>query len=181
MWFGAESLGEKSVVPIAALVILFVPYMKPVLAPVSWKSLSDKCEAGVCLQSTPSTCGPTSAVNVLHYFGRAASERELAKESFTYKGGTENWYMARAMRRRGMRVRVVADGDLRSVATPAIAGVILKGGAGHFIAILGKNGEQFTVIDPLVGRLQLDVSELNSRYRFTGFYMVVSEAGRAGS
>jgi len=62
---------------------------------------------GVCLQTTYSTCGPASSASLLQAFGQDASEQQLARESFTSKGGTEIWYLARAFRRRGFRTNFV--------------------------------------------------------------------------
>src|SRR5260370_33026524 len=60
-----------------------------------------------CLQTTYSTCGPASSASLLQAFGQDASEQQLARESFTSKGGTEIWYLARAFRRRGFRTNFV--------------------------------------------------------------------------
>lgn len=69
--------------------ILLVPYVKPVIAPLE-VPLQNRWSGGVCLQSTPSTCGPCSAITLLRQYGINASERDLARECFTYRGGTEN-------------------------------------------------------------------------------------------
>ncbi len=106
--------------------------------------------------------------------GRPASEQEIAREAFTSRGGTENWYLARALRRRGFDVTFdiepAASGIIRS---PAIAGVVLRGGAGHFIAILESAGDAVTLVDPLDGKHTIAKAALNDRYRFTGFFMAV--------
>lgn len=72
-------------------------------------------------------------------FGVAANEKQLAGECLTSRGGTEIWYIARAFERRGFsaNVRIQSPNDL-SPPIPAIAGVVLPGGAGHFIAILNE-------------------------------------------
>lgn len=48
---------------------------------VSW-------EAGVCLQSTTSTCGPAAATTLLHYAGVETTEAELARLCLTTDHGT---------------------------------------------------------------------------------------------
>ncbi len=169
-----ETLGEKLVAPIALLVLVGLPFSKSALAPVDLSHLQQECKGEVCLQSTQSTCGPASAATILKSFGRTASERELAQEAFTYRGGTESWYLARALRRRGLDADFVFQSpDAKSVPAPSIAGVVLKGGSGHFIAILDSTPESVIIADPLVGRIDIKRSDLKNRYRFTGFFLAV--------
>jgi hypothetical protein len=96
-----DSAGERIVLPLIASGLLLVPFLKPLLDPVDLDQLSERCDGEVCMQSTGSTCGPASAATILRALGKPGSERELASEAFTSRGGTENWYLARALRRRG--------------------------------------------------------------------------------
>lgn len=164
---------------IAILVLgIVAPHMKPLLAPVASHRFSDRWNDNVCMQSTPSSCGAASAATIFLGLGNSLSEQDIAKECFTYLGGTENWYIARAFRQRGCTVayrieRGLPD-DLR---TPAIAGVRV-GGVGHFIAILDRSDGKFTTGDPLVGPEKLDMGEMDKKFDFTGFFM---EIGREGN
>lgn len=173
-WWEPESFGEKAVVPAALLVLVAVPYIKPVLDPLDLTKLKDQCEGEVCLQSTFSTCGPASAATVLKSFGKTASEKELARESLTSRGGTEIWYLARALQRRGVATSVVIRprGETETP-SPAIAGVVLPGNAGHFIAILSNDEERVTIADPLKGKFVVAKADLVNRYQFTGFFLVL--------
>lgn len=169
-----ETLGERLVVPIGLVILVGLPFSKTVLAPIEIAALHETCESEVCLQSTPSTCGPSSAATVLKHYGFEASEKELAREALTYRGGTENWYLARALRRRGFDADfLVQPSESPTIPSPSIAGVRLEGGTGHFIAILQTDGEDVVIGDPLIGKLKLRRAELNRRYRFTGFFLVV--------
>ena len=47
------------------LVGLAVPYIKPLIAPLEFEELTAQCPGGICLQSTPSTCGPASVASIL--------------------------------------------------------------------------------------------------------------------
>ena len=171
-----ETLGEKLVAPLALLVLVGLPFSKSALDPVDLSRLQQECKGEVCLQSTMSTCGPSSAATILKSFGRTASERELAKEAFTYRGGTESWYLARALRSRGFDADFVFQSpEATSVPAPSIAGVVLKGGTGHFVAVLDSTPESVVIGDPLVGRMEIKRSDLKSRYRFTGFFLVVRQ------
>jgi len=174
-----QTLGEKLVSPLALGVLLFVPFMKSTLDPVDYSQLLQQCDGAVCMQSTPSTCGPSSAATLLKQFGQKASEQELARESFTYRGGTEVWYLARALRKRGFDIEfVIQPTDHLSPPVPAVAGVVLQGGAGHFIAIMNGSSDEITIGDPMKGELLIRREELRHAYHFTGFFMRIDRSGR---
>lgn len=80
------------------------PIIKPFIGSISADEMKNTWDGGVCLQSTPSTCGAASSATILKYFDIDASESELAKEAYSYSGGTEAWYLARAIRSRGLNV-----------------------------------------------------------------------------
>jgi hypothetical protein len=178
-WLQPQTLGEKSLCLGVLLLFTVIPFIKPVLSPIDVDHLQDRFENGVVLQSTFSTCGPASAATILRSLGQVVSEKELARESFTSRGGTENWYLARALRRRGFdvafQVQPVSSG---SIPSPAIAGVVLRGGAGHFIAILSDSGGQVTIADPLNGKHVITKAELTTYYHFTGFFMLIQPSVR---
>jgi hypothetical protein len=79
-----EAFGEELAIPEGLFVLLFIPFMKPVSTPLDSSQLKDRCDGEACLQSTPSTCGPTSAANVLWALGRPSSEKEPARAAYTY-------------------------------------------------------------------------------------------------
>ena len=156
-------------VPVGALLLILVPHLKPLLAPLDHSRLRDRCEGEVCLQSTPSTCGPASAAAVLRRLGIPATERELAVEARSSASGTEIWYLARALRARGVdAVARIAPGE---IVAPSIAGVVLPANAGHFVAVLRQTPAEVTVMDPLRGLTVIPRGELGRRYRFTGFFL----------
>ena len=157
-------------VPVGALLLILVPHLKPLLTPLDLSRLRDRCEGEVCLQSTPSTCGPASAATLLRRLGMAATERELAVEARSSASGTEIWYLARALRARGVdAVAMMAPGE---IVAPSIAGVLLRGNAGHFIAVLKQSPTEVTVMDPMHGMAVIPRAELAQRYRFTGFFLL---------
>ena len=171
----AETLGGKLFLPAALLAFVSVPFIKPVLDPIDLGSLQDHCPTAVCLQTTYSTCGPASSASLLQAFGQGGSERQLARECFTSKGGTEIWYLARAFRRRGFTTSfVVQSPDHISPPGPSIAGVVLPGGQGHFIALLHENNGQITVVDPLKGKFVVTSEQLKARYHFAGLFLVIA-------
>ena len=159
------------------LLILSAPYAKPLIAPLRG-TFAGRWVNGVCIQSTASTCGPASAATVLSYWGHTVSERELARECFTYGGGTENWYLARALRKRGLQAHYLLTAPTpKTLPFPSIAGTEYhgRGGSGHFIVILGQQEGRFLIGDPVVGRLLLTPEQLHQQYYPTGFFLVATD------
>lgn len=149
------------------------PIVKPLGRPIPQETFVDAWDGDVCLQSTPSTCGAASVATILSQYGVRASERTLAAEAHSYAGGTEAWYLARAIRRRGLETRFcISSGLDPEIPFPAVAGVRLES-TGHFIAILSRNGDRFQIGDPIIGREELTQKQLLERYVFTGFFMPI--------
>ena len=147
------------------------PVIKPFIGPIPDGSFRDKWDGEVCLQSTSSTCGAASTATILKQLGENVTEAELAEEAHSYAGGTEAWYLARAARSRGLAVAFeFSPGFPPADGLPAVVGVRL-GSIGHFIAILGQEGDKFVIGDPLRGRELLSREELEQRYEFTAFHM----------
>ena len=167
-------------IALLCLGVLLVPYLKPVIAPIR-RPLHDEWSQQVCLQSSSSTCGPASAATLLRRFGISVSERELARECFSYRGGTENWYVARALRQHGVEARyLITSPEPAVLPFPSMAGVQMGGSrtGGHFITVLGHEGDRTIIGDPLAGKLVLTPQQLRSRYYFTGFFLVASHAAQ---
>ena len=156
--------------------VTLAPVLKPLVGPVSAGGLSNRWDGDVCLQSTASTCGAASVATILRGCGVATTEAELAREAYSSASGTEAWYLARAVQKRGCPVRFYhSSGFDPNMPFPAVAGVCLKGD-GHFIAILARQGDRFRIGDPLMGAEELSRQELLERYTFTGFYMAIAKA-----
>jgi hypothetical protein len=171
-WNDAEKMAGRVAVPVVFGLIVLIPFMKPILDPLNTAALQNKCTGNVCLQSSGSTCGPASAATLLRGLGKNVTEKDLAVESYTYPGGTEAWYLARAIQRNGAEAEFIfTDSTLPS---PSIAGV--KMGGGHFIAIESATPGAVTFVDPLKGESTLTPTELRTRYRFTGFFLQVRPA-----
>lgn len=155
------------------LAMTMVPYLKPVLAPLPTDALSPKWENDVCLQSTPSTCGPASVATILRGLGLNVTEQEVATLAHTYAGGTEAWYLARLVRSKGLRAKFdFRHGMPEDLALPAMVGIRL-GNAGHFIAVLERNGEMLTIADPLSGKETVSLATLQKRCELTGFHLSI--------
>jgi hypothetical protein len=149
------------------------PHLKPIVAPLPASCFQDRWSDGVCLQSTSSSCGAASAATLLRACGLGATEAEIARRCFTSLGGTENWYLARFIRRQGFVVRMITGlGSAERIPVPCIAGVRI-GGAGHFIPVIAESATMYVTGDPLVGRQEWPKDRLRQQFGFTGFFMVV--------
>ena len=154
-----------------------VPYLKPIVRRPDWNMFRDVWSDDVCLQTSESSCGPACAATILRRLGKSATEKEIAAAAFTSRNGTENWYLARALRARGAQVQFVYEPDLNKPwPFPAIAGVRLpeSGNAGHFITVLDRVGDRYVIGDPITGKTVQTQSELRGSYDFTGFFLVIS-------
>lgn len=168
--------------PILALLCLglAVPYVKPLIAPIPARLFEELWRDGICLQSTYATCGPACAATILKKFGINESEKRLAWECHTYRGGTESWYLARALHRRGLSVKfLIGDGVIQDLPYPAIAGVRVNG-MGHFITILDKTTNGYLIGDPIptVGKREIRKDSLQTAYHWVGFFMVIKSPRR---
>jgi hypothetical protein len=158
----------------ALLALGAIPYLKPLIGPLPDSVFHELWQDGICLQSTPSTCGPASVTTILRRLGAQTSEQATARASFSYAGGTEAWYLARYVRTKGFVPRFYFRRTFApSVGLPAVVGVRL-GNAGHFIAVLDISGDQVTFADPLSGQEKIPLSQFQHRYEFTGFHMVIA-------
>jgi hypothetical protein len=155
------------------LLVLGAAFAKPWFEPGPRWNREERWANEACLQSSASTCGPCASATILRSLGDDVSERLLASESRTSRAGTLNWLLARALRRRGYSVTFLAPASWLDVRAPALVGVQLPSGVGHFIAVLGRDGDLVEVGEPLEGRRRLRVSELNGRYRWQGFAMEI--------
>jgi hypothetical protein len=176
--FRSKRMVSAFFIPFLMILCVAAPYLKQLFLRPDWSKFEDRWAGDVCLQSSESSCGPASAATLLRYFGKSATEQEIAKESFTTRRGTENWYLLRTIRKQGLpAICVVVSPGVENLLLPSIAGVRLNLAqeTGHFIAILGKNGGKFIVGDPLNGREELTREELLERYTFTGFYLIKSD------
>jgi len=162
-------LKHSSILPLTIL-WLAVPFLKPLLTPITWLPMKNEWQEGVCIQSTGSTCGPASAATLLHAYGIEATEEELAKLSWTSMSSTENWYLGRTLRRYGNVRYVLAGSHPEHPPCPSIAGTRLPGGIGHFIVILEEHDGQLVIGDPMTGRQTIPLYD-HRPYHFTGFFI----------
>jgi hypothetical protein len=163
------------VIPLAGTIVFSaVPLIKPVLGPPG--GLKDNWKGSVCIQSSSSTCGPSSVATILKSLGVESREKELAYDAYSYAGGTEAWYLARAVRSKGFDAQFFFLDEFNpELAFPALVGVRFDR-IGHFIPVLKCDGTRVTIGDPLVGLEEMSIRKFKEKYQFTGFYMTVGKA-----
>jgi hypothetical protein len=157
------------------IAVTTLPYIKPILSPLPDTAITDQWKGDACLQSTMSTCGPASLCTILKFSGTTVSERQVARASFSYTGGTEAWYLARFARNHGYTPTFVFTKRLSDISLPAIAGVKI-GGMGHFIAILKIENGSVTFADPLQGIEHISLDKFKNSYSFTGFFLSIQKS-----
>jgi hypothetical protein len=155
----------------SAIITVALPYAKPLLRPLDQSLLHDQWLGSACLQSTESTCGPASAATVCRILHRNdISESLLAHSAWSSASGTEAWYLAQALRKQGLSAEFQFQRFPTNPDLPGILGVRL-GHCGHFIAILRRDGDQWTIADPLVGEETVSLQELKRRYSISSFFL----------
>lgn len=159
---------------VICMVLIFIPFMKPVLLPLDKSELANRWSDGLCLQSVGSTCGPSSLATVFSYYGISKSEEEIAQGAYSCSTGTENWYLIRYARKNGLNIECMYKNTLEEVPYPSIIGTRI-GQLGHFITVLGRENGKYIIGDSLRGKLLLSLSEFDSRYTFEGFVMHVTK------
>lgn len=80
-------------------------FIKPVTGPLEDSAFRRAWRGSVCLQSTSNTCGPASVATIIRNFGIQTSEIEVARAAYSYRRGTEAWYLARHVRRKGLNAK----------------------------------------------------------------------------
>lgn len=164
----------KSLPTACGIILLVVPFLKPVLRPIDPSQLIEHWEGDACIQSSMVTCGPASAASILRYLGdQQTLERDLAKESWTSQSGTEAWHLAKAVRRRGFKVRFLAPDSLPD--PKDLPGILGTGGAGagHFIAVLELTPEEIVFVDPLSGKKRMSVDQFLRWTMIHPFFMSI--------
>jgi ABC-type bacteriocin/lantibiotic exporter with double-glycine peptidase domain len=80
----------------------------------------------------------------------------------------------RALRRHGFECDFLLS-EPSQAPLPAIAGVRLRslGNAGHFIAVLQRDGQKYVIADPMEGLSTNTLADLEKPYEFTGFFISI--------
>lgn len=163
----------------AVIKVGILPTIGPLLARQTMAQLTTTVGSdGVCIQSTPYTCGPAAAVTALKRVGVSATESDLAiafgTSIFT---GTPDDVAAQALRDRyGAHGLVVEHRYMNSLDEfrdwpSAMAVIRFSTFVDHFVAVLAVDDKMVTIGDPLSGRAHVPRQEFESIWRHVGILL----------
>ncbi len=157
---------DKSLIinTLLASIVILVPFLKPIVSPIK-QELPNKWADKICLQSGWSTCGAASLATIFQFYDIPKTEQEIAHKSHSCASGTEIWYLIRFAKQHGLEVNYLKINRLNDVKIPSILGTTLSGGVGHFITLLGKEGENYVIGEPLKGKLTVSETEFKKNYK----------------
>jgi Peptidase C39 family len=144
-------------------IVISVPFLKPIVSPIK-QSLPNRWADKICLQSGSSTCGAASLATIYQFYDIPKTEQEIAHESHSCASGTEIWYLIRYAEKHNLNVKYLKINHLNDVKIPSILGTTLTNGVGHFITLLGKEGDNYIIGEPLKGKLRLSEAEFKKNY-----------------
>jgi ABC-type bacteriocin/lantibiotic exporter with double-glycine peptidase domain len=101
-------------------------------------------------------CGAACLAFIFHRHGLAMSVSSIRQKTGTNRGGTTALGLVDTAKDCGFDakgVRCKLD-DLRGVALPGIAHVVLEGGLQHYVAVCSIGKKSLRVMDPAVGRVE---------------------------
>ena len=173
---------------LAAIAIghLVIPVMRPLLAPAHVVAAS-QWRDNICLQTHSATCGAAATATLLNLRGIPADEQTMIDACLTSRHGTEPLGLYRGLKLASQgfdhQVKVACRNpndwlernQLPNLALVRFANSSESGpirwllgprGEGHAVVVLGREGDQWIIGDPAVGKVRW--SHQDFRRRFTG-------------
>ncbi|MCI5124869.1 MAG: hypothetical protein D3925_10430 [Candidatus Electrothrix sp. AR5] len=130
------------------------------LAPHLYEKLTND---GIILQSSPSSCVPASAANILNIFGRDVSEPEMAALfGTTLMSGTSVAQLIYGLEKINIKSsrKYIKEADLSKIKAPAVLFVDVGKPENHAVVLLGYTQDKVNIIDPLIGKKNFTLEEL---------------------
>ena len=113
---------------------------------------------GICHQTSGYSCSAASAVNLLHGYGVAATENEMAELCVTMAGNSRWTGTSDAGLMRGLRLKMKGRGTPRitlpvyeQIPTPSLVAIQLNPQLSHSIMVTAVAPDHVKVVDPLYG------------------------------
>lgn len=114
---------------------------------------------GVCLQTSGYSCSAAAAASLLHLYGVAATEREMAELCVTCNAGQREGGTTHSGILRGLRIKLgsarrarVTRPTYETLPQPSMVGIKLSPTLTHSILVLRVTPTEVSVMDPLYGR-----------------------------
>lgn len=124
---------------------------------------------GFVMQTSSSSCATASAANVMIYFGKAVTEKEMAKLTGTTILGTSPGQIVYALKTAGIAAekKSLDANQLSSLSQPAILFIDYPGLGpdSHAVAFLPTKTQKIRIIDPLSGGYEFDVNRFPWKWR----------------
>jgi ABC-type bacteriocin/lantibiotic exporter with double-glycine peptidase domain len=120
-------------------------------------------------QMNAAECGAVCLRMVLGYWRHSVSAQQLREECGIDRSGTSAQTMLRVARAHGLRTTYLTQQEpsaLASVPRPAI----LHWNMSHFVVLERCRRDEYTILDPAVGRLRVSANELSAN--FTGVVLL---------
>ncbi|MCE5199260.1 hypothetical protein LLG39_09825 [bacterium] len=153
--------------------LLIAPFAKQLLYGVDYSNLTNKWNNGICLQTSSYTCVPACVSTLIRMQGGNIAEPELARAAGTTKHGTETWYLARALKKRGYKAHFHNVRSLRNAPVPSVVSVNL-GDIRHVVVLLAKDENGLTIGEPLRGRHSYKWSVFQKSYHPDGMCITIT-------
>ena len=156
-----------------------MPFLQPLLLRRRFAALRTRVDArGICLQSTPYTCGPAAAVTALRRLGLDADEGDLAIASHTTTvAGTPADVLCTVLNQRyGPQGLVCEYRGFRSIGELRAAGLVLAEVNltiyfDHWVAVLAVTDNGILLGDPATGLRTVPPDDFARIWRFTAITM----------
>lgn len=137
---------------------------------------------GICHQTSGYSCSAASASMLLHRYGVAASEQEMAELCVTRAGnsrvaGTTESGIMRGLRikLRGLGKPVISTPSYDTLRAPSIVPIQLSPQLSHSILIAGVEPGQVKVVDPLYGFGTIPRAQFERAWKGTAIHVERSE------
>lgn len=178
-----KRLGERRLLSLFLLIFVayasVYPFVSPALVRKTLFHAATELDGdGVCLQSTPYTCGPAAAVTALARLGIRGSEGQLAILARTCpaSGTTPDGLITaidRLYAREGMACEYCPFNSVADLPAdaPTLAVINLSFFIDHYVTVLEVTREEVVVGDPLSGTTRMPKAQFEKRWRHTGIVL----------
>ena len=137
--------------------------------PIYEKLTENTTTDGFVMQTSSSSCAAASAANVMAYYGKDISEKEMAKLAGTTILGTSPGQIVNALKTAGIAAekKSLNLNQLPSLNQPAILFIDYPGLGpdSHAVAYLPSESSRIKIIDPLSGGYKFDVKRFPWKWR----------------
>ena len=136
---------------------------------------------GVCIQSSPYTCGASAMVTLLSQYGIESTEGEMARltETIPFKG-VSNFQAVAGLNRKLIEVnsnftgklKVYSDDEIDEIQTPCLTAIKYSLFFDHMICVLKIKQDFVEIADPLKGQRTMTRKKFLDQWRNVNIEMI---------